>query len=118
LESTDYEITETGTERYQSFDYSQSGKLFLGEAISLSFHESLYEDESGLKEIFEGKATGKIEFMGEFAGSIEYKFPYYKETQDNVAYRSDLYEGEIVIVSGKNRIKLSIDDWWDFLYLV
>ncbi|MCL1945604.1 MAG: hypothetical protein FWF51_00425 [Chitinivibrionia bacterium] len=113
-----YELTETGTERYLSFDYSQNGKLFFGEVLCLSFYEYQYLDETEWKEVAEGKATGNIEFMGEFAGSIEYIFPYYKETQGSVDTENDKYEGEIVIISGKNRIKLSIEDWWDFLYLV
>jgi hypothetical protein len=123
LEETDneeiYELILTGTERYQSFDYSQSGNLFFGEVYCFSFYESYHLDENRNRTIImAGKATGKIEFMGKFAGSIEYKFPYYKETQNPDGSESDKYEGEIVIVSGKNRIKLSVDDWWVFLDLM
>ncbi|MDR0305196.1 MAG: hypothetical protein LBH98_10605 [Chitinispirillales bacterium] len=112
-----YELIEMGTERYQAFDYSQSGILFLGQVVCLSFYEYWYEDEKEWKEIKAGKVNGEILFRGEFTGGVEYMDPYYKETRSSDVYERR-YGGEIVINSGTNRIKLSIDDWWDFLYLL
>jgi len=114
-----YELTVIGTERFQAYDYSQSVNLFFGEVLSLSFYEYWYESESGgWREIFAKTATGNIEFRGEFAGSIEYTAPYYRETWGSSNFYERRNEGEIIIISGANRIPLPLDDWWEFLALL
>jgi len=112
-----YELTERGTERFQATDYSRGGRLFFGQALSLSFYEYWLEDENTWKEIKAGMANGKMMFRGEFAGVIEYNSPYYKETWRASGYES-LYDGEIVIGGGTNRINIPLDDWWEFLALL
>ena len=113
-----YEIIEKGTETYKISNFSDAGSLFVGHVIILAFYEYFRMDKNGWREVIEGKVNGNIAFRGEFSGSIEYNFPYYKIELSSKTAASSIFRGDIFINSGYNRMKLSIDNWWDFWFLL
>jgi len=84
------------------FNFSKSGRLFLGGGVGIAY----YYGEAGQKE--EWKFNGEVKFNGIFNGSVVYK-NYYQEvnTYDNEkGYLVVKESGDIVVKSGGNEISL------------